>query len=156
MEKKQEEKESKRVDKKHLAKVLYIDLNLNQTEVAKRLGTNQQQINRWATADSWDALKSANRITAKQLALDLYKRMFEISQLAEAEKRTITVAETDQISKLNACIRDLDKSADLPTYMQAFEEFLYFMTNQDEELSKVLPDYTLLFLTKKAKELSNG
>jgi uncharacterized protein YicC (UPF0701 family) len=150
-----DKKQSKKEDKKHLAKILYIDVGLSQTEIAERLGTNQPQISRWVMAEGWDALKAANRVTGKQIAADLYKRIFEISQLVEKEKRTITINETDQISKLNACIRDLDKSADLPTYMQAFEEFILFMQKQDEDISNALPDYVYAFLTKKATE-QNG
>ena len=145
-----------KIDKKHLGKVLYVDCNLTQKEVAARLNMTATQINRWAKAGNWNTLKQANRITSKQIALDLQKRIFEISQACEKDERPMTIQETDQISKLNACIRDLDKSADLPTYILAFEEFLEFMVVRDQELTQELPDYVYSFLTQKATELSNG
>lgn len=145
-----------KIDKKHLAKVLYVDNNLTQKEVAQRLNMSPVQINRWVKSGEWNTLKKANRITPKQIALDLQKRIFEISQACEEDNRPMTIQETDQISKLNACIRDLDKSADLPTYIFAFEEFLNFMLLNDQKLAQELPDYIYSFLTEKATELSNG
>lgn len=155
-EKDKKEKTSSGIDRKHLAKVLFVDSNKSQKEVAERLGISASQVNRWVMAENWHVLKTANRVTSKQIALDLQKRIFEISQAVENDKRIITMQETDQISKLNACIRDLDKSADLPTYLQAFEEFLDFIRKHDEELFKTLPDFVYSFLTQKAVELSNG
>lgn len=141
-------------DKKHLAKILYVDLKMSQTDIAERIGTNQPQISRWVMAEAWDALRTANQITPKQLAIDLYKHIHNINKLVLAQDRIISPAETDQISKLTATIRDLDKSQDLPTFVQAFEEFLEYMRKQDEAISEGLPDYIYSFLTQKAKELS--
>lgn len=154
MDNKKKSSKDKLEDKKHLAKILYVDLKLSQTEIAERIGSNQPQISRWVMAEGWDALRTANQITPKQLAIDLYRHINKINQHVLEQERIINPSETDQISKLTATIRELDKSQDLATFVQAFEEFLQFMSKNDEALSAALPDYIYSFLTQKAKELS--
>lgn len=140
-------------DKKHLAKVLYLDSGLSQKDIAERLGIHASQLNTWVKGKNWDKLKHAGRVTRKQIALDLQKRIFEISQDVEKDGRIITASEADTITKLNACVRDLDKSTDLATYMQAFEEFIKYITHQDKELGEVIPDHIYNFLNQKAINL---
>ena len=55
------------IDKKSIAKSLYMDGNYTQEEIADKVGTTRQTVSRWIKAESWDTLKASLSITPAQI-----------------------------------------------------------------------------------------
>lgn len=141
-------------EKKKIAKTLFVQVGLSQSEITKRLKVSKQEISRWVINDNWKVLRAARLITSEQIVQRTYTQIGKIYDISEEEERVLTAAESDQIAKLMAGIRSLDRGADLTTYIQAFEEFINFMRKQDPELAQQIGDHQMEFLTAKAAELS--
>lgn len=144
----------KDTESKKIAKILFVDLGLPQTEIAERLKKDKSQISRWVTEDNWKTLRSAKTATADKIVQRTYAQINAIYDQIEEEKRVISVAECDQICKLMASIKSLNKGADLATFIQAYEEFIKYLNEQDPKLAKMVADYQMDYLTIKAVELS--
>lgn len=141
-------------EKKEIAKTLFVQLGLSQLEIANRLNIRKQEVYRWVKNGNWKALRNARLVTSEQIVQRTYVQIGKIYDQSEEEERALTSAETDQIAKLMAGIRSLDRGADLPTYIQAFEEFINFMRGQEPELAKQIGEYQMEFLQIKATQLS--
>ncbi|WP_052594141.1 helix-turn-helix domain-containing protein [Aureispira sp. CCB-QB1] len=143
-------------ENKKIAKTLFIELGLSQADIALRLKISRQQISKWVTKENWKVLRNARLVTSEQIVQRTYVQIGMIYEKSEEEERILTSTESDQIAKLMAGIRSLDRGADLATYIQAFEEFVNFMRKQDPELAQRIGDYQMEFLTIKASELSKN
>lgn len=141
-------------ENKKIAKMLFVQTGLSQGEIAKRLKLSKQEISRWVISDNWKILRNARLVTPEQIVQRTYTQIEKIYDLSEEEERVLSPAESDQIAKLMAGIRSLDRGADLATYIQAFEEFVNFLRKQDPELAHQIGDLQMEFLTAKATEIS--
>lgn len=141
-------------ENKKIAKTFFIELGLSQTEIAKRLKLSKQQINNWVLKGNWNVLKGSKTASPAQIIQRTYNQINRIYDEADKEDRKVTTGESDQISKLMAGIKSIKKEADLSSYIQAYEEFLIYLRQEDAELAKDIADYQMDFLTLKARELS--
>lgn len=144
----------KATEPRKIAKILFVEAGLSQNEIAERLGKDKSQISRWATEDNWKTLRSTRTATADQIIQRTYVQINNIYDIVDEEKRVITATECDQIAKLMASIKLLHKGADLATFIQAYEEFIKYLNEQDAKLAKIVADYQMDYLTLKAIQLS--
>ncbi len=144
----------KESESKKIAKILFVDVGLSQSEIAERLKKDKSQISRWAADDNWKTLRSAKTATADQIVQRTYVQINSIYDAVENEKRVISATECDQICKLMSSIKLLNKGADLATFIQAYEEFIKYLNEQDPKLAKIVADYQMDYLTLKAIQLS--
>jgi hypothetical protein len=143
---------------KHVEKIarnLYLRGGFTQAEIARQVKKSPTQISRWAQAGKWKELRASLTVTPSSIIANTYAQIQFIYDAAEEEDRTVTPKETDQISKLMAGIRQLDKESDLSLYTQVLGEFTQYIRKQDEGLLESLVLYQMDFLTKKAIELTN-
>ena len=134
--------------------MLFVDMGLSQTEIANRLKKNKSQINRWAKAGNWDTLRASMMATTKRIVQRTFAQINKVYDQIEEEDRAINTTESDQVAKLMASIRTIDRAADLATYMQALEEFTIHIREQDPEIAAEIGDFQMEFLTAKAVQLS--
>jgi transcriptional regulator with XRE-family HTH domain len=144
----------KESEPKKIAKILFVEVGLSQSEIAERLGKDKSQISRWANEDNWKTLRSAKTATAEKIVQRTYAQINNIYDGVENEGRVITAGECDQICKLMVSIKTLNKGADLATFIQAYEEFIKYLNEQDPKLAKIVADYQMDYLTLKAFQLS--
>lgn len=141
-------------ENKEIAKTLFIEVGLSQAEIAKRLKLSKQVISKWVNDENWNVLKGSKTASPSQIIQRTFHQIARIYDEAEKEDRKVTSGESDQISKLMAGIKFIKKEADLSSYIQAYEEFLIYLRQEDAELAKDIADYQMDFLTLKARELS--
>lgn len=144
----------KKDNKKFLAQTLYVENGLTQAEVAQRLETTQQQVSRWARNGNWLTLRATRDFSYMSIIRKTQDQINKLYAFIEQEDRTMTAQESDQISKLMKVVKDLDRSYDLQSYVQAFEEFLTFIREIDEELCSRLAVLQYDFLADKIKKIS--
>lgn len=146
----------KKEDIKKVARNLYVQGKFSQAEVARQVGKAPSQINRWAKAGKWQQLRASITVTPDTIIAQTYAQIQCIYDMAEEEDRPVDSTETDQISKLLAGVRQLNKDADLSLYTQVMGEFILYIRKQDAGLLEELATYQMDFLTRKAKQLANG
>lgn len=116
--------------KREWAQLLFTHENLTQKEIAERVGTSVQSINKWAQDGKWDELKASITITKEEQLKNLYRQLAELNRgISEKEdgKRYASTAEADTISKLANAIEKMETDVGLADIIAAFRKFLEWM-----------------------------
>ena len=90
------------IDKKGIAKSLYLDGNYTQEEIADKVGTTRQTVNRWVKAENWDTLKASVAITPAQIISQWSRQIIEINNAIAARddgQRYATPPEADALGR---------------------------------------------------------
>ena len=75
----------KPVDKKNLARSLFLGGTLNRKQIAAQVGCTEKSLRRWIDQEDWEALKEATSITKGELLKDAYKQLKAINKVIEEE-----------------------------------------------------------------------
>ena len=100
------------IDKKDIAKSLYLNGNFTQEEIADKVGTTRQTVSRWIKDGGWEQLKASITITPAQILAGLNRQIIEINNNINAReegKRFATVAEADTLAKLASAIKKIEQ-----------------------------------------------
>ena len=99
------------IDKKDIAKSLYLNGSFTQEEIAAKVGTTRQTVSRWVKEGGWEELKASFTITPTQILAGLNRQIVEINNnINEREegKRFATVSEADTLAKLASAIKKIE------------------------------------------------
>lgn len=99
------------IDRKGIAKSLYINGTYTQEEIADKVGTTRQTVSRWIKDGAWEELKASVTITPAQILSGLNRQIVEINNNIngrEEGKRFATVAEADTLAKLASAIKKIE------------------------------------------------
>ncbi|MBO5428070.1 MAG: helix-turn-helix domain-containing protein [Prevotella sp.] len=99
------------IDKKDIAKSLYLNGNYTQEEIADKVGTTRQTVSRWIREGSWDEVKASITITPAQILSGLNRQIIEINNNIngrEEGKRFASVTEADTLAKLASAIKKIE------------------------------------------------
>ena len=100
------------IDKKDIAKSLYLNGNFTQEEIADKVGTTRQTVSRWIKDGGWEQLKASITITPAQILAGLNRQIIEINNNIndrEEGKRFATVTEADTLAKLASAIKKIEQ-----------------------------------------------
>ena len=76
------------IDKKDIAKSLYLNGNFTQEEIADKVGSTRQTVSRWIKEGGWEELKASITITPAQILSGLNRQIVEINNnISERELR---------------------------------------------------------------------
>lgn len=67
------------IDKKDIAKTLFLNGTFTQEEIADKVGTTRQTVSRWAKDGTWDELKASLTITPDQIIAQFHRQIMEIN-----------------------------------------------------------------------------
>ena len=109
--------------KQEKARLLYLNSNLNQKQIAEQIGVTENTIGNWIEKFEWREFKAALTVTKEQIVKNTYLQIATIQDKVTNEKRVPTVSETDQMLKLGKLISDLDKKIDASIIIQVFIDF---------------------------------
>ncbi len=136
---------------KELAKLYYLNGD-SQKLIAERVGVSRVTINKWVNDGSWDAIRTAKTVTRKELVA---KMMRNASEKLDGDGMSF-----DEMSKLTATIKELDKQTNVITLLEVFtvyNEWLVARLQVDKELTpelvKTMNRYQDIFL---GEQLSRG
>lgn len=129
-------------NKKEQARLYYMS-GLPQKEVAEKVGTSKQTINKWVKDGNWAERRAAEKITRPEL---VNKILLSIDKLIEDSlsdpAKTIN---SDQLSKLAAAITNLDKKANVVDVTEVFISAGRFLQKQIGLDPKITPEALKVF-----------
>lgn len=136
---------------KELARLYYLNGD-TQKLIAERIGISRVTIGKWISEGGWDAIRTAKTITRKELVSKMMS--------AASEKLDNNEMSFDEMSKLAATIKELDKKTNVITLLEvftAYDEWLVARMQMDKELSaelvKTMNRYQDIFISE---QLSKG
>lgn len=127
------------IDKKDIAKSLFINGNYTQEEIADKVGTTRQTVSRWIKDEAWDELKASITITPAQILAGLNRQIIEINNninSREEGKRFATVAEADTLAKLASAIKKIETDVGIATIVDVGIRFTDWLRPIDMEKAK--------------------
>lgn len=127
------------IDKKGIAKALYLDGNYTQEEIADKVGTTRQTVSRWVKAENWEEIKASVTITPAQIIAQWNRQIVEINKKINARpdgERFATTQEADALSKLAGSIKKLEADIGVPDCVSVAMRFLSWLRPLDIEAAK--------------------
>lgn len=141
------------IDKKGIAKSLYLDGNYTQEEIADKVGTTRQTVSRWVKAENWEEIKASVTITPAQIIAQWNRQIVEINKKINARpdgERFATTQEADALSKLAGSIKKLEADIGVPDCVSVAMRFLSWLRPLDIEAAKLFNNLFDAFIKDQA------
>lgn len=147
-------KADNKIDRRSIAKTLYIEGNYTQEEIAVKVGASRQTIIRWAKEDKWQELKASRSITPTQIISQWQQQIVEINTAIacrEEGKRYATPAEADALHKLASSIKKLQDDLGISETISVCMSFLSWLRPRDIEEAKRFSNIMDAFIKDQAR-----
>lgn len=140
--------------KKDWAKLLYLKSNLNQKEIAATVDVTEKTLSSWVNneKDNWERLKSSYVITREQELRRIYNQISELNTYIEQRdpgQRFASSKESDTLAKLAVSAKSLEADTSISEIISVFSEFIEFVREIDNDMSKKIIDYQDAFIKHK-------
>lgn len=146
-------KTDSKIDKRSIARTLYLDGNYTQEEIAVKVGVSRQTIIRWAKEDSWAELKASLSVTPTQLIAQWQQQIAEINRTItcrEEGARYATPAEADAMLKLATSIKKIQDDLGVSEVISVCMRFLAWLRPLDMEQAKAFNSLMDVFIKDQA------
>lgn len=146
-------KTDSKIDKRSIARTLYLDGNYTQEEIAVKVGVSRQTIIRWSKEDSWSELKASLSVTPTHLIAQWQQQIAEINNnVASREEgaRFSTSAEADAMLKLATSIRKIQDDLGISEVISVCMRFLAWLRTIDVEQAKIFNRLMDVFIKDQA------
>jgi transcriptional regulator with XRE-family HTH domain len=143
-----------KIDRKDLAKTLYVNGSFTQEEIATKVGTTRQTVSRWIREGSWDQVKASYTITPEQILAGLNRQIIEINNNVNSRpegERFATVAEADTLAKLASSIKKIETDAGIADIVNVGIKFTNWLRQTDLDLAKRFSDLLDAFIKDQLK-----
>lgn len=143
-----------KIDRKDLAKTLYVNGSFTQEEIATKVGTTRQTVSRWIRDGSWDQVKASYTITPEQILAGLNRQIIEINNKVNSRpegERFATVAEADTLAKLASSIKKIETDAGIADIVNVGIKFTNWLRQTDLDLAKRFSDLLDAFIKDQLK-----
>lgn len=128
-------------DKKELAQLLYTRNDLNQKEVAARVGVTEKTLGNWIKDGLWNDLKKSLLTTKDEQLRHFYDQLSELNTAIKERdpgSRYADSKEADTLVKISAAIRNMETETNVGQIIEVAREFLNWMQADDLELAKTV------------------
>jgi len=127
--------------KKEWAKLLYLKSELNQKEIAEKVGVAEKTLSKWVNDEheNWELLKSSFIITREQELRRIYIQISELNNsIANRDEgfRFSTPRDADVLSKLASAAKSLEAETSISDTISVFREFSEFLKEIDFSKAK--------------------
>lgn len=146
-------KTDSKIDKRSIARTLYLDGNYTQEEIAVKVGVSRQTIIRWAKEDSWAELKASLSVTPTQLIAQWQQQIAEINRTITSREegaRYATPAEADAMLKLATSIKKIQDDLGVSEVISVCMRFLAWLRPLDMEQAKAFNSLMDVFVKDQA------
>ena len=143
-----------KIDRKNLAKTLYVNGSFTQEEIAAKVGTTRQTVSRWIRDGAWDQVKASYTITPEQILAGLNRQIIEINNKVNSRpegERFATVAEADTLAKLASSIKKIETDAGIADIVNVGIKFTNWLRQTDLDLAKRFSDLLDAFIKDQLK-----
>lgn len=144
------------IDKKGIAKSLYMDGTYTQEEIAEKVGVSRQTVCRWLKDGQWDSLKASLTITPAQIISQLNRQIVEINNVIgsrEEGQRFATVSEADTLAKLATAIKKIETDLGITDIISVAMRFLTWLRPLDLEKAKQFNDLFDAFIKDQTSKM---
>lgn len=131
------------INKKDIAKELFIKGGCTLEEIAAKVGTTRQTISRWAKEGNWDDLRVSMVVSQEQILAQTMRQISDIYKQADARpegQRQLTAKEADTVVKLSSSIKKLQKDAGITDVVNVGIKFTNWLRAFDLEKAKEYND----------------
>lgn len=142
------------IDRKDIAKSLYLNGSFTQEEIAGKVGMTRQTVARWVKDGGWEELKASRTITPAQILAGLNRQIVEINNNIngrEEGKRFATVAEADTLAKLASAIKKIENDAGIADIVNVAIRFTNWLRPLDLDMAKRFNDLLDTFLKEQMR-----
>lgn len=127
------------IDKKEIARSLYLNGNYTFEEIADKIGTTRQTVSRWVREGNWDSLKASVMITPEQIIAQINRQLLEINTAINSRQegqRFATAKEADALAKLAGAVKKLETDIGVPDCVSVAMRFLSWLRPLDIDAAK--------------------
>lgn len=127
------------LDKKELAKALFINGSYTLEEIADKVGCARQTITKWSKADNWEDLKASRTISPEQILAGFNRQIIEINKQIDSREegqRFATPAEADTLVKLASAIKKIETDTGIADVVNVSMKFTNWLRPLDLEMAK--------------------
>lgn len=142
------------INKKDIAKDLYLKGGCTQEEIAAKVGTTRQTVSRWAREGKWEELRASFTISTENILAGMIRQVSEIQNLANARKegeRSFTSKEADTVVKITSAIKKLQNDAGITDIVNVGIKFTNWLRGIDIEKAKEYNELWDLFIKDQLK-----
>jgi DNA-binding XRE family transcriptional regulator len=135
--------------KKEWAKMLYLNSQFKQKEIAAQVGISEQTMTKWVNEGDWEKLKTSLLTTnAEQLAFlyDVLKKLNEQAQIALTDDDPKTNPDTDGIIKITKAIHYLQTKTGVGQMYETGMAFLTFLQRENPAMAKDVAPFFHAFI----------
>ncbi|MBP9998676.1 MAG: helix-turn-helix domain-containing protein [Bacteroidales bacterium] len=135
--------------KREWARMLYVKENLTQKEIAEKVGSSRQSVNKWISEGKWEELKAGLTLTKEEQIKNLYRQVGELNRaILEREdgQRFASASEADTIGKLSAAIRKMESDTGIADMISVGIKFLEWMRKADSDRAREFAEYWDMFI----------
>lgn len=129
--------------------MLYVKENLTQKEIAEKVGSSRQSVNKWISEGKWEELKAGLTLTKEEQIKNLYRQVGELNRaILEREdgQRFASASEADTIGKLSAAIRKMESDTGIADMISVGIKFLEWMRKADSDRAREFAEYWDMFI----------
>ncbi|MCT4580830.1 MAG: DUF1804 family protein [Flavobacteriales bacterium] len=145
---------------KALARVYYIDNNLDSDVIASKLNVSKKTVDRWIISGNWKNLRLAKQVAPEklqsfyeELLQELVKKRLELERTADSSSKE-KVALSDEISKVSKSLEASRKSdkPSLTAVVHVIESFMNALLQHDRVTYFKILDFHINWLQQMAEK----
>ena len=138
--------------KKDWAKLLFMQGELQNQQIAEKVGVNRITIGKWVKEGNWEMLRAAVTTTREEQIRNLYMQMAEINKvIAARENKYATPSEADTINKLSGTIEKMEGEYNIADVISVSKQLLTWLRKRDPEKAIELSYYFDEFIKERLR-----
>lgn len=145
----------KKQQQNEFAKILFVEQNLSQKEIAERVGVTEKTVGNWVKNGDWEKLKKSLLVTKKTQIARLYDQLEWLNNEIATRDREIgnvaTSKEADTIAKITRAINTLETETSIGEIIEVATSFIDFVRSIDLDKAKEITGFFDLFINDKMK-----
>ncbi len=140
-------------EKKHQAKTLFFQSELNNSQIASLLNVSRRSISTWVKEGDWNRLKQSAKFLPSMLAENCYHIIGHLTESYLSESRMtnpITFKEIEGLHRLTLTAKKLQNRCTLNENMELFGYFMEMVSQRNPELARTIHPYIDEFISARA------